>query len=105
MLTLFIESIKIKNPCQIKPQNLYDKDYQRFIKELGLKELTTWFFMAKKGPKDAPCRCTLNPLSFLMSKMRSLAKFRDLFRLFAEQSGHLAYNNAHNVHAHDITGC
>ena len=35
MLTLFIESIKIKNPCQIKPQNLYDKDYQRFIKELG----------------------------------------------------------------------
>lgn len=36
MLTLFIESIKIKNPCQIKPQNLYDKDYQRFIKELGL---------------------------------------------------------------------
>ena len=37
MLTLFIESIKIKNPCQIKPQNLYDKDYQRFIKELGLK--------------------------------------------------------------------
>ena len=50
MLTLFIESIKIKNPCQIKPQNLYDKDYQRFIKELG--ELCHSFIQIYLGHKS-----------------------------------------------------